>query len=92
MFGQRYLISLDRCHQLVAIVFVGVNAQLGYTTPADLRDDYPAFFWNVVHRYIQDGVHYLRATQDGKQWIANLYAQVFTVERHDRLTSESTAT
>ena len=68
----------------------GVNAQLGYTTPADLHDDYPAFFWNVVHRYIQDGLYYLRATQDGKQWIANLYAQVFTVERHNRLAGAST--
>jgi hypothetical protein len=28
-FGQRYLVSLDRCHQLVAVILVGVNPRLG---------------------------------------------------------------
>ncbi len=60
----------------------GTNAKLGFKTPHDLREDYPTFFWNVVSRYIQDGLHYLRATQEGKQWIANLYAHVFAVEHH----------
>jgi hypothetical protein len=63
----------------------GTNVQLGYTTPDDLRDDYPAFYWNVVYRYIQDGLHHLRITQAGKQWIANLYAHVFAVEHHEPL-------
>ncbi|ETX02123.1 MAG: metal-dependent phosphohydrolase [Candidatus Entotheonella factor] len=58
----------------------GTNERLGYKTPADLRDDYPAFYWNVVSRYIQPGLCHLRMTQEGKQWIANLYAHVFTVE------------
>lgn len=56
------------------------NAKLGYKNPGELRDDYPAFYWNVVNRYIQDGVRYLSLTQEGKQWIANLYAHVFAVE------------
>lgn len=64
---------------------IGMNAKLGYTTPADLRTDYPTFFWNVASRYIQDGLRYLSLTQDGRQWIANLYAQVFAVEHHDRI-------
>jgi hypothetical protein len=63
----------------------GTNIQLGYTTPDDLRDDYPAFYWNVVSRYIQDGLRHLRITQAGKQWIANLYSHVFTVEHHEPL-------
>jgi hypothetical protein len=57
----------------------GINATLGFTSPDDLRHDYPAFFWQVAHRYIQDGLRYLHVTQAGKQWIATLYAQVFTV-------------
>jgi hypothetical protein len=61
----------------------GINAKLGYATPDDLRNDYPSFYWNVVHRYIQDGLRHLRVTQEGKQWIANLYAQVFAVEHHE---------
>jgi hypothetical protein len=27
--------------------------------------------------YIQEAIRYLRVTQDGKQWIANLQANVF---------------
>jgi hypothetical protein len=63
----------------------GMNARLGYTSPADLRHHYPTFFWNVVHRYIQDGLRHLRVTQAGKQWIANLYAHVFSMEHHEPL-------
>jgi hypothetical protein len=58
----------------------GTNERLGYKTPADLRSDYPSFYWNIVSRYIQDGLCHLRMTQEGKQWIANLYAHVFAVE------------
>jgi hypothetical protein len=61
----------------------GTTAHLGYTSPDDLRNDYPVFYWNVVHRYIQDGLRHLRVTQTGQQWIANLYSHVFTVEHHD---------
>lgn len=63
----------------------GTNAALGYATPADLRNDYPTFYWEVVYPYIQDGLRHLRITQEGKQWIANLYAHVFTVEHHEPL-------
>ncbi len=58
----------------------GTNERLGFKSPADLRADYPTFYWNAVYPYIQDGLRYLRLTQDGKQWIANLYAGVFTEE------------
>jgi hypothetical protein len=58
----------------------GTNERLGYKNPGDLRDDYPSFYWNVVSRYIQQGLCHLRMTQEGKQWIANLYAHVFAVE------------
>ena len=58
----------------------GTNAKLGYQHPDDLRAGYPAFYWNVINRYIQDGIRYLRLTQAGKQWIANLYAHVFAAE------------
>jgi hypothetical protein len=64
-------------------VETGTSIRLGYKTPGDLRDAYPAFYWNVVNRYIQDGVRHLRVTQEGKQWIANLYSHVFAVEHHE---------
>jgi hypothetical protein len=52
----------------------------GYQTPDDLRAGYPAFFWKMVRPYIGDALRYLRVTQEGKQWIANLYAHVFSEE------------
>jgi hypothetical protein len=63
----------------------GTNARLGYATPADLRHAYPTFFWKAVTPFIQDGLRYLRVTQEGKQWMANLYAHVFAEEHHGAL-------
>ena len=52
----------------------------GYQSPDDLRAAYPAFFWKTVRPFIGDALRYLRVTQEGKQWIANLYAHVFSEE------------
>ena len=60
----------------------GTNVHLGYSSPADLRANYPAFWWNNVKPYIGDAINYLQFTQDGKQWIANLYANVFSAEHN----------
>jgi hypothetical protein len=58
----------------------GTAARLGYGSPADLAEAYPRFFWDKVEPYIGDALRYLALTQDGRQWTANLYAQVFAVE------------
>jgi hypothetical protein len=58
----------------------GANKKLGFQSADDLRAAYPAFFWKAVSPYIGDALEYLRVTQDGKQWIANLYAHVFSEE------------
>ena len=59
---------------------IGANSYFGYEKPGDLRTKYPRFFWDVVSPYIQDAVEYLRMTQEGKQWIANLHSHVFATE------------
>jgi len=51
-------------------------------TGTDLREDYPSFFWTMVRPYISDGLRYLNMTQNGKKWIANLYAHVFAEEHN----------
>ena len=61
----------------------GTAAKLGYTNPAELAKEYSCFFWNAVHPYIADAMRYLHVTQEGKQWIANLYAHVFAAEHHE---------
>ncbi len=47
-----------------------------------MRRAYTKFYWNVVHPYIGEAIHYLNITQDGKQWVANLYAQVHKMEHY----------
>ena len=60
---------------------VGMNRQLGYTSPADLTDQYPQFYWNSISPEIQVAIRYLNVTSSGRQWIANLYSNVFRAER-----------
>ena len=60
---------------------IGLNEKLGYRTPGDLRDSNARFYWDVVSPYVQDGLCYLSITQEGKQWIANLHANVLGAER-----------
>lgn len=59
---------------------LGTNAELGYERPGDLRKGYAKFYWEVISPYIQQALRYLRVTQEGQQWVANLYSHVFYVE------------
>jgi len=59
----------------------GVDKDLGFETPADLLDKYPEFFWSSVEPYIGPALRYLELTTEGKQWVANLYNNIFQVER-----------
>lgn len=54
----------------------GAHKRLGYTSPADLLEGLPAFFWQGVAPYIQDGLRYLQGTAAGRQWLAQLAAHV----------------
>src|SRR5215204_420858 len=59
---------------------LGINEKLGYKSPNDMRTNYASFYWNSVNPYIQDALQYLRLTEDGKQWIANMHSHVFDAE------------
>jgi len=63
----------------------GLNRQLGYDNPADLVDKYPQFYWNSVAPHVQTAIRYLNVTSSGRQWVANLHANVFRAEREIRL-------
>jgi hypothetical protein len=63
----------------------GMNRQLGYSSPADLIDKYPAFFWNCVSMHIEEGVKLLNLTVSGRQWIANLHHHILCAERRSDL-------
>lgn len=61
---------------------IGENTKIGYTSPGHMRANFTQFYWNVVSPHIQDALGYLRKTQEGKQWIANLHSHVFDVEHN----------
>lgn len=58
----------------------GVAEKLGYSSPMDLVEKYPEFFWSQVQPYIGAGLRYLEQTIEGKQWVAQLYNHLFQVE------------
>jgi len=64
---------------------IGLNKSLGYDTPADIVYKYPQFYWNNVAPQIQTAIRYLNVTSGGRQWIANLYGNVFRAEREMNL-------
>jgi hypothetical protein len=64
---------------------IGMNRQLGYSSPADLIDKYPAFFWNSVSMHLNEGIKYLNITVSGRQWIANLHHHILCAEHAYRL-------
>jgi hypothetical protein len=59
---------------------LGLNEKFDYKSPNDMRMKYARFYWESVNPFIQDAVMYLRLTEDGKQWIANMHSHVFDAE------------
>jgi hypothetical protein len=60
---------------------IGMNKQLGYKSPADLVDLYPQFYWKSVSCHVQTAIRYLSVTESGRQWVANLYSNIYRAER-----------
>ena len=58
----------------------GTSTALGYQHPGDLRKAYPKFYWQQVYPYIQDALTYLLITQEGRNFVSSLYANIFMVE------------
>ena len=69
---------------------VGMNRQLGYDSPADIVNRYPQFYFNCVAPHIQTEIRYLNMTSSGRQWIANLYGNIFSAEREISLSGPQT--
>jgi hypothetical protein len=57
----------------------GFAAKMGYTTPMDLMEQFPQFFWQQVQPLIGPALRHLEQTMEGKQWVAQLYNHVFQV-------------
>lgn len=54
----------------------GEADRLGYKNAEELRVGFPDFFYDHVYPYLAEGLRFLRKTQEGQQWIANLFHNV----------------
>ena len=63
---------------------LGLNEKFGYKSPNDMRKNYASFYWDRVDEYVQDALVYLRMTDMGKQWIANMHSHIFDAEHQVR--------
>ncbi len=63
---------------------IGENANTGYKNPGHMRRNFTKFYWDVVRLFIQDAMDYLRITQEGKQWVANLHSHVFDIQHNQK--------
>jgi hypothetical protein len=63
----------------------GIAERLGYTSPADIVDRYPTFFWESVSVQIAPAVRHLEVTAEGRRWLAQLHANVFRAEHRQDL-------
>jgi len=61
------------------------ECKFGYTSPADLTDLYPKFYWSSVSAHIQSAIRYLNVTSNGRRWISNLHSNIFRAEREPSL-------
>lgn len=62
-------------------VETGVAQKLGYQSPMDLLEQYPEFFWSRVEPHLGSALRYLELTIEGKQWVAQLYNNIFQVNK-----------
>ena len=71
MADPQYLQKLSRLW--AEFVENGEAQRLGFANAGDLHRSFPEFFYAQVHPFIGAGVDYLKRTQEGQRWIANLY-------------------
>ena len=83
LIGQ--LADTDYPRKLPALYYefeeTGANARMGNSSPDSLRDSYPEFFWTMVREHIEPGIRCLQRTRAGRDWLASLYAHVFSQEQ-----------
>ncbi|MEM7100734.1 MAG: metal-dependent phosphohydrolase [Pseudomonadota bacterium] len=71
MADPQYLQKLTRLFN--EFVETGEAQRLGFANASELRHGFPEFFYSQVHPYIGECISYLKLTQDGWAWIANLF-------------------
>ena len=81
MADPQYLQKLSRL--FAEFTETGEAQRLGFENTAELKAGFPEFFYNHVHPFIGEGVEFLKRTQQGRIWVANLYHHLY-VNHHRR--------
>ena len=71
----RYLLKVNALYY--EFEEIGLNKQFGYTSPADLVDLYPQYYFNSLSAHLHTAIRYLNVTSAGRQWLACLYSNVY---------------
>ncbi|MBM3492403.1 MAG: metal-dependent phosphohydrolase [Alphaproteobacteria bacterium] len=58
----------------------GLAQKLGYGSVVELRLGYPKLYWSTMYPLTRDGAELLTFTPTGRQWLANMYAQLLLEE------------
>lgn len=58
----------------------GLAKRLGYGSVVDLRLGYPKLYWTTIYPLTRDATELLTFTPTGRQWLANMYAQLLAEE------------
>jgi hypothetical protein len=74
MADPQYLQKLTRL--FAEFLETGEAARLGFATVGELREGFPDFYSRNVHPYIAESRTFLGKTQEGQQWLANLYHHI----------------
>ena len=61
----------------------GVNRKLGFSSPHDLRKDFPRFYSKVVVPCCGEAMRLLEATADGQMWLSNLHFHLAATDEAD---------
>lgn len=64
---------------------------MGYESVADLRANYPHFYWHVVYPLVQTALRYLAVTPKGHRVITRLFTNVYLVELEQSLSKTISA-
>ncbi|MGK0220823.1 MAG: hypothetical protein ACI9ON_000051 [Limisphaerales bacterium] len=80
MADPQYLQKLSRL--FAEFTETGEADRLGFKNVGELRSGFPEFFYSQVHPYIGEGIAYLKRTQEGQQWVANLYHHLHVNNSH----------
>jgi hypothetical protein len=59
---------------------LGLADRLGYGSVVQLRLGYPKLYWSTIYPLTRDGAELLTFTPTGRQWLANMYAQLLAEE------------